>query len=274
VRSVGRLLAVGTFAVVVTALPPAEANANDATGPGAGAYIDPTGAPTATAEDGDSGTVPAAAPSDCRWVVAVADDWVFGVYDPNGDRHFSESGRWRRMVCNGVLVYVDGWPLVPIGERVDVDELALRAERSLGVPDPVVMTSPSRDGLLFVRVPTWLWVDGWRTLSASASAGRVTATVEARPLRTAWSTGDGGSVSCEGPGAAWRAGMAEDASSCRHVYRRSSAGMAGDAFTLTATVEFEVVWSSNVGVGGRLGSITRSASHAVRVGEIQAVESR
>ena len=234
-------------------------------------------APTAVASDeveGAQASSPAPPPPDCRWETAIRDDWTFPVFGWDGDRAFSESGRWRRMVCNGVLVYVDGWPLVPIGERVDLDELALRAERSLGVPDPVVMTSPSRDGLLFVRVPTWLWVDGWRTLSASASAGRVTATVEARPLRTVWSTGDGGSVSCEGPGVAWRAGMAEDASSCRHVYRRSSAGMAGDAFTLTATVEFEVVWSSNVGVSGRLGSITRSASHAVQVGEIQAVESR
>jgi hypothetical protein len=73
---------------------------------------------------------------------------------------------------------------------------------------------------------------------------------------------------------AWREGLAEDASSCRHTYRRSSAGEPGEAFSLRAEVEMEVAWTSNVGVSGRLPVIRRSADTAARVAEIQAVGSR
>jgi hypothetical protein len=179
------------------------------------------------------------------------------------------------MICNGSIRWVDGWPFVPERERVDVRALALEALRSVQVGAPVVATNPDSGRSSFVRVPTWLWVDGswWRSYSATATAGRVSATVTARPVRTVWSTGDGGSESCSGPGTAWRPGLSEEATSCRHTYERSSSSERAGVFRVRASVEFEVTWSSNVGSSGRLPSIRREAELAVRVEEIQTVRS-
>ena len=86
--------------------------------------------------------------------------------------------------------------------------------------------------------------------------------------------GDGGQAVCEGPGTEWRPGMAEEQSTCSYVYKNSSAGQRGDTFEMTVEVEFEVSWTSSIGPGGSLARITRSASQAVQVGEIQAVETQ
>jgi hypothetical protein len=210
------------------------------------------------------------------WTAVIRDDAARPVFDSSGHRQFSQTGRWLQMICDDALVYVDGWPLVPERGRVDIAGLVAEASRSVSIASPVIATSPDASKALYVQVPTWLWISSswWRPYAASASAGRVTATVSVRPTRTAWSTGDGGSVTCDGPGLAWREGLAEDASSCRHTYRRSSAGEPGEAFSLRAEVEMEVAWTSNVGVSGRLPVIRRSADTAARVAEIQAVGSR
>jgi hypothetical protein len=180
------------------------------------------------------------------------------------------------MICDGRFVYVDGWPLVPEHGRVDVAALVAEASRSVSIAAPAIATSPDASKALYVQVPTWLWIDSswWRSYEATASAGRVTATVTVRPKRTVWSTGDGDLVTCDGPGLAWREGLSEDASSCRHTYRHSSATQPGEVFSLRADVELEVSWTSNVGASGRLPAIRRSAETSARVAEIQAVGSR
>ena len=55
------------------------------------------------------------------------------------------------------------------------------------------------------------------------------------------------------------------------MYGRSSAGLPGGAYTLTATVTYEVGWSSSTGEGGGLGTLERSTSVPVAVLEAQAV---
>jgi hypothetical protein len=242
------------------------------------AYIDQDDNPTVEVGDGDdgeSGDDGSSGTGDpCVWEVVIADDFLSHVYDVDGTIQHSETGRWLQKVCPGVgAVQVGGRFLIPEGGIVDVEALALQARASVGISDPLIRTSPEAGDRLYVRVPTWLWVDGgwWHSYSATASAGRVTATVSARPVAASWSFGDGGSVTCSGPGVPWRAGLPEDATDCSHTFTSSSAGQPGGTFALSTTVTLEVTWTSNIGSGGALEPISRTASQAVEVGEIQAI---
>lgn len=238
---------------------------------GGGAFVD-DGEPTAVAVDtarspgsgGSSGGGDA-----CLLRVAVADDQAFAVYDVDGTRLYSTTGRWLERVC-------DGLPQEPFpeGEPVDPRVVALTARESVAIPAPPISTSPSADDRLYTQVQTWLWLQEqwWTSYSATASAGNVSATVTATPIAAHWDTGDGESTTCRGPGVPWRRGMSDDATYCKHTYTRSSAGEDGGTYTLTATVTFEITWTSNTGGGGTLEAIERTASREVEVGEIQAVE--
>ena len=157
-----------------------------------------------------------------------------------------------------------------------LEQLALDALASVQIAPPAIRTSPSENGRLYVQVPTWLWLDStwWQTYEATANTGRVWSTVRATPVATTWELGDGRSVSCRGPGTPWRRGLSEDASSCTHTYRSSSASRPGGTFSLEATVTLEVSWTSNAAAGGTLPAITRSSTLAVEVGEIQAIGTR
>lgn len=275
-----RIVTVGVLgAGLVLASPAAGAGTRDS-GSG-GAYVNPSGDPTAVAGSGAShggGGGRGGGGGDtsgCTWEVVVGDDLIMVVLSEVGSgREHSRTGRWLQYVCPGYgPVEVNGRFLVPEGGLVDPRQVALDALASVSIPSPAINTSPSAAGRLFVQVPTWLWLGGdwWRPYTATASAGRVTATVRAVPVATTWSTGDGGSVSCRGPGQAWAPGVDESASDCSHTYRRSSAAAAAGRFTLSSTVTFEITWTSNVGAGGTLPAITRTSNVSVDVGEIQAI---
>lgn len=249
--------------------------------PGGTAYLDEEGDPTASATDGvgspggGGGGGGGGGEQQCHWNVVIEDDFLFGIYDVDtlATQH-SQTGRWLEYFCEGIgAVAVDGFFLIPEGGLVDPAALAADALASIGIEAPVIRTSPSADGRLYVQIPTWLWLDQtwWQPYQATASAGRVTSTVNAQPVSTAWSMGDGGSVRCSGPGTAWRAGLADEATDCRHTYRHSSAAQPEDMFALEATVTLEVTWTSNTGAGGTLPAISRTSSLDVEVGEIQAI---
>lgn len=271
-RAVHRLLTAFFVALVVatTAKPSA---ADNLTGGGADAYIDEGGTPTAEAREVDRGrgSRGSSSGSNCHWRVVIEDDTAFAVYETDGSRQYSETGRWLEQVCDGRPIQV-----VPESAPADPRDLAVSAREAVPIPAPPLNTSPSANGELYPQMKTWLWLDEawWREYSATASAGAVSSTVTARPVRAEWTMGDGGRTVCAGPGVAWRRGMGEDDTYCSYTYRRSSAGEEGGTFTLTVTVYFEVAWTSNVGAGGSLGAVTRSASIPVRVGEIQAVNTR
>jgi hypothetical protein len=261
--------------VLLVAAPARVAAEGRGTGP-AGAYLDDAGTPTAVAHDAVNADAQRSFERpDCVWTAVVADDTRTAVYDADGSRVFSETGRWLQLICGGVLRYVDGWPLIAERGRVDPALLAEEAARAVTISAPAIASSPPLTKALFVRVPTWLWVDPawWRRYEATASAGRVTATVSASPARTVWSMGDGSVVACDGPGVPWSVAAGDAEPSCGHTYRRSSAQQPGGAYPVRVDVELAVTWTSNVGVGGSLGPIHRTASAAARVAEIQAVGS-
>jgi hypothetical protein len=248
--------------------------------PGANGYVDPNGSPTAVANDGSrptggGGGGGGGGDSPCHWAVVIGDDFEFSIYSVDTlETQHSATGRWLEYVCEGVgPVAVDGYFLIPEGGLVDPVALAAEALASIAIQAPAIQTSPSAEGRLYVRLPTWLWLDQswWHTYEATAAAGRVTSTVKARPVRTTWATGDGDSVACAGPGRAWAPGLAEHATDCQHTYTTSSANRPGGTISLGATVTLEVSWTSNTGAGGTLSSISRTSNLDVEVGEIQAI---
>lgn len=245
---------------------------------GAGAYVDDDGSPTAEAADGSVtvGAGGSAGDDDaCAWHVLIDDDTQVAVYGPNGERLYSETGRWFAEVCDGDnLLAPVGGTLVPEGGLVDPAVLAERARRAVAIGSPAIHTSPDGDRRLYTQVPTWFWVDDtwWQPYTITVTAGRVSTTLTATPRRAVWTAGDGGVIPCEGPGIAWQPGMSDDATYCKYTYRHSSAGRPNGAYPLTVTIEFDVSWNSNVGVAGGLAGVTRTASREVQVGEIQAVE--
>ncbi|KAA0235950.1 MAG: hypothetical protein EDR02_01995 [Actinobacteria bacterium] len=273
------LTAVLTVAAVLMAITPARADER----PGGGAYVSPGGDPTAVATDsgsaggGEGGSGGSAGYDPCEWHVVIEDDFQFAIYDTNRNRQYSATGRWLERRCPGLgAVSVGGYFLVPEGGLVDPYQLAVDALASVSIDPPSIRTNPSQDGRLYVQVPTWLWLEPswWQTYEATADAGRVWSSVRATPVTTTWSLGDGNTISCGGPGTAWRPGLSEDASDCTHTYRISSATTPAGSFDLEATVTFEVSWASNATGGGTLPEITRSSALDVEVGEIQAIGTR
>lgn len=258
-------VATGVLAAIALAASPVGAD-NRPPGPGGGAYVDSSGDPTAHAQDGavapdgggdgSSGGDGTAPP--CQWEVAIENDAQFPIYDVDTlDTMHSNTGRWMQYVCEGQgPVAVGGQFLTPEGGLVDPAALAAEALASIGIGGPDVHTSPEAPRL-YVHIATWLSVDEgwWHSYEATATAGNVTVTVRAEPMSMTWNTGDGQTIECEGPG-----GGAD----CSHTYRSSHSGL-----TITATVDFGVTWTSNIGPAGELGPISRSSAVDVVVGEIQ-----
>ena len=135
-----------------------------------------------------------------------------------------------------------------------------------------------------VNLPTWLWIDPsiWHQLSVSASVGSVTATAVAKPVALNWSMGDGGAVSCDGPGVPFDPAVpaADQQSSCIYTYQTSSVGQPSTdgnsddgAFQVQATVTWSVSWTATGAPGGgALPSLTTSSRSPMRVEQVESID--
>jgi len=134
-----------------------------------------------------------------------------------------------------------------------------------------------------VNLATWLWVSPsvWHPFTATATAGRVSATATARPVRVEFSTGDGESVTCDGPGTPYDPNepSSTQTTACSHIYGSSSAsqespdGNPNDAsYVVTATITWSVTWDV-VGAtgGGNLPPLTTTSTTRLRVEQIESV---
>lgn len=174
----------------------------------------------------------------------------------------------------GEYVSIDVIAWQPGEPSVEPAELAEMQVRRISLPTPGVGTSPSETHDQLIRVPTWLWVSsGWQPVSATASAGPVTATVTATPSHVLWDMGDGKQVTCNGPGVAYDTNRlnAEQQTDCSHTYQRTSIGQPGERFPVEASVVWSVSWTSNVGEGGSLGMISETRDFSLRVVQAQAL---
>lgn len=153
--------------------------------------------------------------------------------------------------------------------------LARVAVRHLGLPGPVIRSSPAPGGLQLVGLPAWLWVAPavWAPQSATASVPGEWVTATATPVSVSWQMGDGTTVACRGPGVPYP-GSGDPASvspDCGHTYTRSSAGQPGGAYRVTATITWNIRWAAADGAAGTLPPLFTAAAAAFRVAESQAV---
>ncbi len=153
--------------------------------------------------------------------------------------------------------------------------LAQQAVSYLRYPATSVEMSPTAADIT-VNLPTWLWVDRsmWHGISATAAAGPVSATATATPDQVVWRMGDGGTVTCKGPGSPWTSQSPPDqASDCSYTYTQDSATQPGGTYAVTTTVYWHVTWTSQGAPGGGdLGLIAGpSVQTAVDVQELHAI---
>lgn len=176
--------------------------------------------------------------------------------------------------CNGVLLTVvvvppgGGGPAAP---KITGAQLAQQALSRFKVSAPTPMLSPTR---AVVNYPTWLWLQGgWSPQSATATVPGLSATVTARPTKVVWNMGDGGQVTCDGPGTAYNPNVADSAqhTDCSYTYATSSAGVPGGTFTASVTVYFGASWKATDGTAGQLGTVTGAANFPVTVEQIESV---
>jgi hypothetical protein len=151
--------------------------------------------------------------------------------------------------------------------------LAEFALAELTLPAPAIGMSPTGDQI--TQLPSWMWIDRgqWGPQDRTATAGPVSATVSASPVRVEWDMGNGDAVTCRGPGRVYEKRFAgrPEATDCRYTYRHSSASQPGEVYDVTATVVWTATWSGSDGNGGDLGELTSQTSQPVRVAEVQAL---
>lgn len=174
-------------------------------------------------------------------------------------------------------------------------------DRALGrarLPLPRPGTSPGRvDGIghsSVVNVATWLWVDPslWHSVSATASAGRITATVWAYPVSVLWEASwdfprpsddpehattlgpERLSKTCRGPGTRYVPGQAQQSTACSFVFREPTLGTWRQ---LHARVRWVVHWAVSgrsdgvVGGEGLLPAATTSRTVPLRVLQVESI---
>jgi hypothetical protein len=166
-------------------------------------------------------------------------------------------GQWYLGSCGNPAV--NFWPVVKfrvLAAGPAVQLLAQQAVQALRMPAPLIRLNPAPPTGQLVNVPMWMWVDAstWGTRSATATAGGVSVTAAAMSTSVAWSTGDGATLVCPGPGQAWTPGEDPAARSfCSHSYTVPG------AYTVRATVTWDVSWTGG-GQSGTVPALSTTAS--------------
>jgi hypothetical protein len=159
-------------------------------------------------------------------------------------------GQWVFPVCAGPGV-IDPMPPIWVtnaqaaAAQVNPAALAQQAVSQLPLGSPSIEMAPPTTSEQLVNVSTWLWLNP-----------------------AAWHQ-----VTCAGPGTPYDSSNPNATTDCSYTWTQSSAGQAGGAYQVTATVYWQVAWTATGAPGGgNLGQLPGPAAHvAVRVAESQAV---
>jgi hypothetical protein len=122
-----------------------------------------------------------------------------------------------------------------------------------------------------------LWLDraDWQPQQSTVSVPGVSVTVTAEPEQLIWHPGDGSVVVCVGPGTPFDPAQPAQVPSCSHTYVRSSASQLEGSYRASVTIVWRASWVAVGAVGGGdLGTVQRTTFLDVRVGEVQAVNTR
>lgn len=128
----------------------------------------------------------------------------------------------------------------------------------------------------YIGVPVWLWVDdpqplSWGPYSETATLGGQTITATAQVTSLRWAMGDGAEVICGNVGTEYTVGYGfSDSPTCGYRYETTSESQPGDRYTVTATSQWTVTWTSINGASGTV-NLTTSSSELVEVNELQTV---
>ncbi len=159
----------------------------------------------------------------------------------------------------------------------------LHAEVTRRLPTPTPRIAPADNnpnGWTYVQYATYFWVDEaagqWGPVTATATAGSVSVTVRADPVRFVVDPGDGTEpITCEGAPPEVTAANYEQLAdtACSHHYRHSSSvAPNGETYPVTVGIAWDVSWSANTGQGANLGSVvTTSPTRWLAVAERQAI---
>jgi hypothetical protein len=183
------------------------------------------------------------------------------LYHPDEQR----PGEWLHLYCGGEWL-----DFVFLPEEQQVDPTTLARSVTITPAAPVLHTSPGAGNHL-VNVEAWFWAEMWEGISETARAGSVTVDVTAEPMSLVVDPGDGTApFTCPGPQPVYNPNLpaSTQSSNCTHTYLR-----AGN-YTATATVVYDVSFTSNVGVNGDLGTIEPSSTTALAVAEAQAINTK
>jgi hypothetical protein len=185
-------------------------------------------------------------------------------------------------LVNPQVVYVPFVTGHDIAAPTVMDTAATQAADSISLPPPSIQMNPASFSV--VGLATWLWIDPaqWRSYTATASTGGVTASAVATPQTVTWDMGNGQSIACAGPGTPYDGSTSGKTSSCSYTYKESSAGQPSvdsnpnDAsYLVTATMNWTVTWSvlGSVG-GGTLPDLETYSALPVRVEQVESIGSR
>lgn len=177
-------------------------------------------------------------------------------------------------VCNGGIVEYRWITL----RTTDTVRTSATARVSRVVNMLLTRTAPPADRVVS-NSGTWFWVPRavWKPVKVTAwvetPIGPVSVTTTATPDRLRFTPGDGSAtVDCAGPGRVWSASLTDTArSACMHTYLTASHGQQTRSYRARIAVKWSVKWSSNLGIGGPLPSITTGIPVPVRVHEVQAL---
>jgi hypothetical protein len=169
---------------------------------------------------------------------------------------------------------VDGAAPVP---AIDPVVVAHQAVDSMLLEGPKIQTAPKQGAVGLVGLPVWLWSAQSPTTTgpntASATAGTVTVTATAKVRSIVWTTGDGKTVTCAGPGTPYTPAYGKKPSpTCGHTYTRTSGAQPGAKYQLSATSTWDVEWQvQGTALGGEFTETRTSAPAPLAIGEAQAV---
>jgi hypothetical protein len=157
-------------------------------------------------------------------------------------------------------------------------QLLTQAEAKLHMTGAQIQMAPSPGGMGLVGMPVWLSTQvnpqTWGPQTVTVSAGGVTLTAAATGTAIAWDMGDGHTVTCQNPGNAYNPAFGLDTSHhlCGYTYAQPSGGQPGNAYKVTATTTWQIVWRTTTGASGTVTPArTTVATASIKIGEVQAV---
>lgn len=255
-------------------------------------WDDEPGTPGGPGAGGDTGggSSSGGGTATCQWngrVIPCHDD-LLGWFDNSDGCYYKlaepqpeapDGKQWYVRTCNGgdlgdqSVVLLDA-PPPGYGAPPDPEELARRALASISLLPPRIAVAPRRSkGPGLVGLPVWMWASSgaayFGPLTASASDRGLTVGITARVDRIVWAMGDGGKVTCTGPGTPYDAGGPRAGQTSPDCGYDRGYGRAG-TYRVSATTYWTVHWSG----GGESGDIAQSrvsGTVPVQINELQVV---